>query len=305
MRGSVRAVGAALVAVLVVSLTGGCGQPARHVVADAVVSTPTPTPTPAPLPTVEKTTPFDPGSIDLAGQVVKSKLYKAGKIPAVRCVLPRPNLTTKAGMLTYAKAFVACMNKAWAPVVTRSDAVLFPPEVFAYSLRKPSATPECEDPPADVDAFYFQSGNSGKICFEFGEFLDAEDQVWNLIDFEQLLAHEYGHHVQQSVGILTLYRYLGVGKSESGQLEIQRRKELQASCLGAAFLGANQRTFRLTGERLDIWEDIVRHVGDEYNDAKIRDHGSRKNHGYWTLRAFDAASPSACNTFAAPAKRVS
>jgi predicted metalloprotease len=48
---------------------------------------------------------------------------------------------------------------------------------------------------------------------------------------------------------------------------------------------------------------IVQHVGDEY--STVRDHGSRKNHGYWSLRAFDAGNPSACNTFTAPAKRVS
>jgi predicted metalloprotease len=239
----------------------------------------------------------------MAEPVLKNMLYTAGKVPAVRCVLPRPELTGKAGMLAYAKAFVACMNKAWAPVVTRSNGTLSPPEVFAYSLRKPSATPECKDPPADMDAFYFQSGMTGKICFEYDEFLGADDPVENLIDFEQLLAHEYGHHVQQSVGILTLYRYLPQGKTASGQLEIQRRKELQASCLGAAFLGANKRALRLTGARLDIWQDIVHHIGDEYN--KVRDHGSRKNHAYWTVRAFNTANPSACNTFTAPTKRVS
>lgn len=241
--------------------------------------------------------------MDLGAQVVKSKLYTAGKVPAVRCVLPRPDLRSKAGLLAYAEVFVACMDKAWAPIVGLSDATLFPPEVFAYSLRKSSATPQCENPPADSDAFYYHSGQTGKICFEYDEFLGADDPVENLIDFEQLLAHEYGHHVQQSVGILTLYRFIAEGKTASGQLELQRRKELQASCLGAAFLGANKRTLRLTGERLLIWQDIVRHVGDEY--SKIRDHGSRKNHAYWTLQAFKTTNPATCNTFSAPAKRVS
>jgi hypothetical protein len=50
---------------------------------------------------------------------------------------------------------------------------------------------------------------------------------------------------------------------------------------------------------------MVEHTGDEYNPDKIRDHGARKNHGYWSLRAFTSANPSSCNTFTAPAKRVS
>ncbi|MEV5963169.1 hypothetical protein AB0L70_15480 [Kribbella sp. NPDC051952] len=102
---------------------------------------------------------------------------------------------------------------------------------------------------------------------------------------------------------LTSKGYLPQGRTVSGQLEIQRRKELQASCLGAAFLGANKRAFRLTGARLAIWQDIVHHVGDEY--GKVRDHGSRKNHAYWTIQAFNTTNPSVCNTFTAPSKRVS
>lgn len=244
--------------------------------------------------------------MDLSDGVVKSKLYTAGKVPAVQCVLPRPNLTTKAGMLAYAQVLVTCMDKAWAPVVQQSDAYLVAPKVFAYSLRHPSATPlECADPLKNADAFYRQGGMTGQICFDYDTFLGAEDPVGNVIDFEQLLAHEYGHHVQKSVGILTLYNELYRGKTEAGQLEVQRRKELQASCLGAAFLGANKSMFQLTGRRLAIWQDIVRHIGDEYNDAHIRDHGSRKSHAYWTLRAFTAANPAVCNTFTAPAKRVS
>ena len=173
-------------------------------------------------------------------------------------------------MLAYAQVFVTCMDKAWAPVVERSDAYLVPPKIFAYSLHHLSATPECANPLANVDAFYRQ-----------------------------------GHHVQHSVGILTLYNELYRGRTQAGQLEVQRRKELQASCLGAAFLGANKTTFHLTGRRLAIWQNIVRHVGDEYNDAHIRDHGSRKSHAYWTLKAFTATTPAACNTFTAPPKRVS
>jgi hypothetical protein len=303
-----KSAGVVVVGILAVLAVGACGRTESPAAAGRIVSV-TPTQTPSVTPTrtaVAKTTPSDPVTFDLSDGVVASKLYKAGKVPAVRCVLPRPNLNTKAGMLAYAKVFVACMDKAWGPVVERSDAYLVPPEVFAYSLKRPADTPECTDPPAGADAFYFTSGMTGKICFEWDEFLDDGDPAFKLIDFQQLIAHEYGHHVQQSVGILTLYDELMRGKKKAGQLEVMRRKELQASCLGAAFLGANKRTFRLTGgEPLEMWRYIVKHVGDEYNEAKIRDHGSRKNHGYWTIRAFGSTNPASCNTFTAPANRVS
>ncbi|WP_329484328.1 neutral zinc metallopeptidase [Kribbella sp. NBC_01484] len=306
MSGTAKRAGLAVVAVLAVVVTGGCGRANKPVVADAAHSVAsTPTPTPSVTPTASVASPSDPRTMDLSDGVLKNKLYLAGKVPAVQCVLPRPNLTTKAGMLAYARVFVTCMDKAWAPVVERSDAYLVPPKIFAYSLHHLSATPECANPLANVDAFYRQGGLTGQICFDYDTFLGADDPVENLIDFEQLLAHEYGHHVQHSVGILTLYNELYRGRTQAGQLEVQRRKELQASCLGAAFLGANKSTFQLTGRRLAIWQNIVRHVGDEYNDAHIRDHGSRKSHAYWTLKAFTATTPAACNTFTAPPKRVS
>ncbi|MER7244371.1 neutral zinc metallopeptidase [Kribbella sp. NPDC000426] len=292
---------AAAAALCALALTACTPTSPPTLAAPTPTSTPTPTPTPRPVAVV--TTPSDPISIDLADGVIHNKLYTAGKVPTVRCALPRPDLTSKAGMVAYAKMLVACMDKAWAPMVEKSDAYLVPPEVFAYSVRHPKATPECQDPPANSDAFYYWSGMTGKICIEWDEFLNADHPVENLVDFEQLVAHEYGHHVQRSVGILTLYNELMRGKSEAGQLEVMRRKELQASCLGAAFLGANKRTFALSGRRLGIWRSIVQHVGDEY--STVRDHGSRKNHGYWTIRAFSTANPASCNTFTAPAKRVS
>jgi hypothetical protein len=290
-----------LLAVLAASLATACGQRTTPAAANPAPSSIT-TPTPTPISTRSVATPSDPLTFEPSDTVVKSKLYKAGRVPTVRCPLPRPDLTSKAGMVAYARVLVTCMDTAWAPLVERSDAYLVAPEVFTYSRDRPSATPECADPPDQGRAFYHQSGLRAKICFQWEPYLDPDDPVAALIDFQQMLAHEYGHHVQQSVGIMTWFYD---SDSKAGLLEDQRRMELQASCLGAAFMGANQRTFRLTGDRLAIWQDIVRHSGDEYNEAHIRDHGSRSNHGYWTIRAFGTTNPASCNTFTAPAKRVS
>ncbi|TQJ11324.1 neutral zinc metallopeptidase [Kribbella jejuensis] len=294
------------VGLLVVLATTACGATTPVAVGTPSVSTaPTPTPTPIRTPTptpVKVTTPSDPITYGMTEGVVRNKLYTAGKVSVMRCALPRPELTTKTGLLAYGKVLVACMSKAWAPLVQKSDAVLADVELIAYSARHPKATPECTDPPAYADAFYYFGGFTGKICFDADTFLGSRDQEFNLVDFEQLIAHEYGHHVQYSVGILTLYDELMRGKSPAGQYEVMRRKELQASCLGAAFLGANRRLFGLSGERLSDWRYVVNHVGDEY--SKVRDHGSRKNHAYWTTHAFTAADPKACNTFTAPAGKV-
>ncbi|MFD7159785.1 neutral zinc metallopeptidase [Kribbella sp. NPDC059898] len=289
-----------LVALVVLAATGCARTEPAAVPTPAVTPTPTPTPTPT---RTRATAPSSPMSIDMTSGVVHNKLYTAGRVPVVPCALPRPQLTTKAGLVAYGNALVACMNKAWAPLVLKADAVQTSVELIPYSARHPKATPACTDPPGSADAFYYFGGFTGRICFDTDIYLDSKDQEFNLVNFEQLIAHEYGHHVQYSVGILTLYDELMRGKSEARQLEVMRRKELQASCLGAAFLGANKSTFGLSGLRLRYWRYVVSHVGDEY--SKVRDHGSRKNHSYWTTRAFTSTTPATCNTFTAPAKRVS
>ncbi|MFD3405688.1 neutral zinc metallopeptidase [Kribbella sp. NPDC058693] len=229
-----------------------------------------------------------------------NKLYAAGKVALVPCPLPTVVLRSDSEMLKYARAMVACMQKAWTPLILKSDAYYGGAKVAAYSLGKGPDSPLCDDPPNDSGAFYQPQGSV--ICLDRKSL--GTDPEFALIDLQETVAHEFGHHVQMSVGILTSYDMRDYAGSTE-RLEDERRFELQASCLGAAFLGANRRTFGLTGRHLEIWRYLVRHLGDEYNPKHIRDHGSRTSHGYWSLGAFDAGNPSACNTFTAPAKRVS
>ncbi|MEV4263032.1 neutral zinc metallopeptidase [Kribbella sp. NPDC049584] len=251
----------------------------------------TPRASPAkPLPVI------DPVAESTAG----NKLYGAGKVGVVPCTLPSVVLRSDSEMLKYARTAVACMQKAWTPLILKSDAYYGSAQVAAFSVGKGPDSPLCDDPPKESDAFYQPKGSV--ICLDRRSLGTDPDAA--LVDLQETVAHEFGHHVQMSVGILTAYDMRAYSTS-SERLEDERRLELQASCLGAAFLGANRRTFGLNGRHLEMWRDMVRHMGDEYNPTHVRDHGSRNNHGYWSLRGFAAGNSSACNTFTAPAKRVS
>ncbi|TCC46027.1 hypothetical protein E0H75_30470 [Kribbella capetownensis] len=290
-----------VLAVAVAVIAGIGARPTESAVAEPV-SSGAPVPS-APAPSVRAApeptwTPTDPTTL-----ASKTRFYTTGRVPAVSCRLPKTLVQTRAGMLAYARTMVGCMQRAWRPAVLKTGFLLYAPDVEAYSLDKPAATPLCRNPPRNTDAYYLSSNRL--ICFEWPSFVDGEDPVWNLIAFQTVVAHEFGHHLQQTVDILSTYEFAHAGGSAAVQLEDERRLELQASCLGAAFLGAHKQSLKLTGQRLDMWEYQVAHTGDEYNPQKIRDHGSRKNHGYWSQRAFDSKNPSSCNTFVAPAKRVS
>ena len=58
------------------------------------------------------------------------------------------------------------------------------------------------------------------------------------------VAHEYGHGLQQMTGILpAFYRFRYAAPTEAARLLVNRRMELQASCLGNVFLGANRNSY--------------------------------------------------------------
>ncbi|HWD83132.1 MAG TPA: neutral zinc metallopeptidase [Kribbella sp.] len=242
--------------------------------------------------------PTDPTQI-----ATKTHFYTTGAVPAVQCVVPRKLVQTRSGMLAYSRVLIGCMQRAWQPSVLRIGYQLDVPRVDAYSVgSSPTAAPLCDYRPSESDGYYV--AQSKTICFDWKQLVD-KDPVWAALQLQFTVAHEFGHHLQATVGILRSFEFAHAGGSAAVQLEDNRRMELQASCFGAAFLGANKKAFKYSGTRFRVWQYLVEHTGDEYGPKNVRDHGSRKNHGYWSLRAFAAADPKVCNTFTAPAAKVS
>jgi hypothetical protein len=139
MAGTAKTVGVAVVAVLTAVVAGAATQPAATVAAPAVSPTPTASPSATPTSTSRRAS-SSTITIDMAEGLKKNKLYAAGKVPAVRCKLPKVDMSSRAAMLGYAQAMVACMDKAWAPLIMRANGYFEPPRTFASSTT--SATPE-------------------------------------------------------------------------------------------------------------------------------------------------------------------
>jgi len=115
-----------------------------------------------------------------------------------------------------------------------------------------------------------------------------------------VIGHEYGHHVQALTGMaeVSYRRGLKLNGVELA-LEESRRYELQASCFGGVFFGADGGGFRKDPDWPDDFKGMVGSTDDP-----AYDHGSAKNHARWSIAGFRAADPAACNTFAAPATAV-
>jgi uncharacterized protein len=234
--------------------------------------------------------------------VKKNDFYSTGKLVASKCAEPDIRPTSRTQVSRYFQAMLPCLNKSWAPTVRKSGHQFRAPHLVVFNKSAPSP---CTG--SSKNAFYCGTNETIYMPWpeEVEEYREA-DRTWARIDMAATLAHEYGHHVQKLTGILDASQSRQDGApTKAGQLLESRRIELQAECLSAVYLGANKRYFPIEGRMYDKWEWRSRHHGDEYNDENVRDHGSRESVAAWSKRGFETADPKSCNTFTAPASKVS
>ncbi|MFF1818235.1 neutral zinc metallopeptidase [Kribbella sp. NPDC058245] len=255
-----------------------------------------PIPTP-PDPTVTVTEPYVPNLVRLQ----KNEIYKTGKLASANCKEPSIKPNSQSAILEYYQAMVPCLDDVWAPVIKKAKYTFRSPKVVLKSPKLPQTS--CT---GDTDTTYYCPTDE-TISIDWQDDLKRYKQspldarMWMM----STMAHEYGHHVQEMTEMLTASWSQEAGeKNAAKKLEWSRRTELQASCFGAAFLGANKASFGYSGTRLKIWEFQTKHSGDEYNPKKERDHGSRASQWFWGGPAFKSTSPASCNTFTASPKRV-
>lgn len=217
---------------------------------------------------------------------MRNKLYRVGKVRAVPCVLPEEVARSEVALTSYGRALVDCMNRAWAPLITRSGFGFRPTKIVAIG------TGVCTDPPST--AFY--NSEFETICIDWQSYGLENAASWRTVQLQVDLSHEYGHHLQLLTGIMDNY---DLNTPSWAELEHERRMELQASCFGSAFLSSHRNAMGFTSWRLNEWEHIATMTGDDNAPTGPHDHGSSNSYSYWNHRGFRSADPASCNTFTA------
>jgi hypothetical protein len=266
------------------------GDPAK---AEAAAPVPTMTVTPVAV----SPSPASTDWVDNEAPLTDNALYQAGRVPAVGCRLPTARLASSVAVVAYARGMLTCLNRSWSSALTRAGFYFIAPDFTAY---KDNVSSPCE---GSGDAVAFYCSTDHKIYLNWADYVSKrrDEQPYVQGALMDVMAHEYGHHVQELVGIGAFYDDRYEQETGDAQLEDSRRMELQASCFGAAFLGADKHALGLVGERLFGLQD-EQYSGDEPGDE--RDHGSATSNQHWTSAAFKSASPGSCNTWKAPATLV-
>ena len=227
--------------------------------------------------------------------VTQNKLYVTGLLPASRCAEPSARPTSRANVQAYYSRFLPCLNKAWRPTIVKAGYAFRAPKLVVYA----GAPPASPCGPASSTGYYCGSNETiyMSATVDINNYR-SYDKVWTRTDMAFTISHEYGHHVQMLTGILgaSWDRQYELTSNDL-RLEESRRRELQASCLSAVYLGADKRFFPVSGEWARWWRWMIANHGDQWNP--VRDHGDKKYHSWWSLRGFNSKNPGLCNTFTA------
>ena len=161
----------------------------------------------------------------------------------------------------------------------------------------------CGNASSAVGPFYCPADR--KVYIDLGFFEELSSRFGASGDLAQayVLAHEYGHHVQNLTGVLRRAQ-----SGETGPQSDAVRVELQADCYAGTWIANALRTGLIVElTRADIQEALgaAQSIGDDRIQEKTQGrvtpenwtHGSAEQRQSWLVRGIEGKGPNSCDTF--------
>ena len=146
-----------------------------------------------------------------------------------------------------------------------------------------------------------------KVYLDLDFFRELSQRFGAPGDFAQayVIAHEFGHHVQNVTGIM---RQVDVAQRDdpSRANELSVRLELQADCLAGVWAHSAYRANLLEEGDLEeglaaaaaVGDDRIQGAGGGRVDPESFTHGTSQQRTDWFMRGFENGDAAACDTFA-------
>jgi predicted metalloprotease len=231
-------------------------------------------------------------------------LYRSGALPRVECRLPKIAEHDDRSMLKFLDTLSNCLDEVWTRQFTKAGVEGFtaPQRVF-WSM--PGSSPCGSYPAPGASAFYCPVNDTMYVGLSNVVDTAGGEPVSHYGVYARVIAHEYGHHVQEDAGILEYGHRLMASGGTTARAEASRRIELQAQCFAGAFLSAERRTLPMTRAQYREMVADNRARGDDETQPDLRDHGSGRHYAGWVVKGYNRGVLSACDTWTVPASDVS
>jgi predicted metalloprotease len=198
-------------------------------------------------------------------------------------------------------AVVNSVQKFWDGVFARSNKRYTYVDTVFFSGQVDTG---CGTADSQVGPFYCPRDKLVYIDLGFFDELESRFGVGSSVFVQAyVIAHEYGHHVQDQLGILDR-----IGNDTQGPESRAVRSELQADCYAGVWAAHAVETGiveQLTQADINDGLDAAAAIGDDRIQQSTQGqvnpetwtHGSSEQRRRWFSRGYEQGRPAACDTF--------
>jgi len=202
----------------------------------------------------------------------------------------------------FAARVIGAAEDVWQPILQGEGIRFVPATATVYDRATPTG---CGAGQASAGPFYCPA--DAHIYLDLSFFNELATRFGAPGEFARayVIAHEYGHHIQNLIGVM--------GRSDMGERGAEGasvRTELQADCFAGVWAFHAHQRFRILetgdvesglGAAEAVGDDTLARRGQGYAVPDSFTHGTSAQRARWFRRGLESGDMAACDTFAAGA----